>query len=94
MIRQYNTQRFRYREMGGKVRHVGTIECGEIFYYNGRKCQVTAFETREYCAARMVNGKWVNTRMAGGHIVQCRRLKDGKPFRLADHIVRYAIDGE
>jgi hypothetical protein len=98
MIRQYNPQRFRYQRITAGNRSVdakvGTIEVGTIVYLPAYgKCIVRAWHPREYCAARQDGrGRWRNTFMAGGHLATVERLSDRREIRLADHIIRHAID--
>lgn len=100
MLRQYNPQRFRYQEIGGRVRHVGTIPVGTIFRSTNemrldlgeRKLMVEAWLPREIGAGRRRNGRYENTFAAGGHMAQVRDLSNGKRFTLADHFIRFCVD--
>lgn len=99
MIRQYNPQRFRYHN----GRRVGTFEIGTIVYIQDRWHQfrkpicrnpwiVEAFVPRECCATRMVDGKYINTFVRGGHLVRVRSLRDGRVQYVADHYILAALD--
>jgi len=55
---------------------------------------VEAWQTREYCAARRdSSGRWINSRMAGGHLASVRCLRTGARRVVADWLLRYSLDG-
>ncbi len=89
MIRQYNPQRFRTAEIGGRIRNIGTVPIGTVAIVRGRKVQVEAWLPREYAAA--VGGRFVTKRIAGGHIAQVRDLATNRTGRLSD---AWLIDAE
>ena len=82
MIRQYNGQRHRRVEIGGRVRAVGTVRIGTIALIRGRKVRVEAWLPREYAAVE--RGRFVTRKIAGGHIAQVRDLATGRIGRLSD----------
>ena len=82
MIRQYNSQRHRTVEIGGRLRNIGTVPVGTILLLQGRKVQVEAWIPRAYAAVE--RGRCVTKRIAGGHIAQVRDLASGRIGRLSD----------
>ena len=82
MIRQYNSQRHRTVELGGRLRQVGTVPVGTIFLIQGRKLQVEAWLPRDYSAWE--RGRFVTKRIAGRHLAQVRELATGRTGHLSD----------
>ena len=82
MIRQYNSQRHRDVEIGGRIRQVGTVPIGTIVLIQGRKVQVVAWLPRDTSA--WDRGRFVTRRMAGGHLAQVRDLATGQIGQLSD----------
>jgi len=82
MIRQYNSQRHRQVEIGGRIRQVGTVPIGTIVLIQGRKLQVEAWLPRDYSAWE--RGRFVTKRIAGGHLAQVRDLATGRSGHLSD----------
>ena len=82
MLRQYNSQRHRRIELGGRIRAVGTVPVGTIVLIRGRKLQVEAWLPRDYTAVE--GGRFVTKRIAGGHLAQIRDLATGKTGHLSD----------
>lgn len=94
MIRQYNPQRFRYHN----GRKIGTIPVGTIAYiqdrlgsYDSPVCRnpwiVVAWIPREVGADAIVNGRYENRRMSGGHLAIVRSLRDGREQTVSDWIL-------
>ena len=82
MIRQYNSQRHRNVEIGGRVRQVGTVPIGTFVLIQGRKIRVEAWLPREYSAWE--RGRFITKKIAGGHIAQVRELATGRVGHLSD----------
>lgn len=82
MIRQYNSQRHRSVEIGGRIRNVGTIPVGTIVLLQNRKVQVEAWIPRDYTAVE--RGRFITKRIAGGHMAQVRDLATNRSARLSD----------
>ena len=82
MLRQYNAQRHRRIEIGGRIRQVGTVPVGAIALIHGRKVQVMAWLPRDYTAVE--RGRFVIKRIAGGHLAQVRDLATGQIGHLSD----------
>ena len=82
MLRQYNAQRHRRVEIGGRIRQVGTVPVGAIVLIQGRKVQVMAWLPRDYTAVE--RGRFVTKRIAGGHLAQVRDLATGRIGPLSD----------
>lgn len=82
MLRQYNPQRHRLIEIGGRIRAVGTVPVGTIVLIRGRKLQVEAWLPRDYSAWE--RGRFVTKRIAGGHLAQVRELATGRVGHLSD----------
>ena len=89
MLRQYNSQRHRRVEIGGRVRLVGTVPVGTIVLVKGRKLQVEAWLPRDYSAWE--RGRFVTKRIAGGHIAQVRELATGRVGHLSDAFLVDAV---
>ena len=92
MIRQYNPQRFRTLPDG---RRVGTIDIGTIFRLARNPREpfiVLAWLNRTYSAARRVNGRWIDTMMAGGHLAQIRSLRTGRVSLFSDCWILRVMD--
>ena len=89
MIRQYNSQRHRRVEIGGRMRQVGTVAVGTIVLIRGRKLQVEAWLPRDYSAWE--RGAIVTKRIAGGHIAQVRELATGRVGHLSDAFLVDAV---
>jgi len=89
MIRQYNSQRHRRVEIGGRMHRVGTVAVGTIVLIRGRKLQVEAWLPRDYSAWE--RGGFVNKRIAGGHIAQVRELATGRVGHLSDAFLVDAV---
>jgi hypothetical protein len=82
MIRQYDGQRHRLVEIGGRIRRVGTVPVGTIVRIRGRKLQVEAWIPRDYTAVE--RGRFVTRRIAGGHLARVRDLRTGRSANLSD----------
>ena len=80
MLRQYNCQRHRRVEIGGRIRAIGTVPDGTIV--RGRKLRVEAWLPREYAA--VVGGRLETRRIAGGHLALVRDLATGRIASLSD----------
>ncbi len=89
MIRQYNSQRHRRVEIGGRIRQVGTVPIGTIVLIQGRKLQVEAWLPRDYSAWE--RGRFVTKRIAGGHLAQVRDLATGRIAHLSDAFLVDAV---
>ena len=89
MIRQYNSQRHRRVEIGGRMRQVGTVSVGTIVLIRGRKLQVEAWLPRDYSAWE--RGGFVTKRIAGGHIAQVREMATGRVGHLSDAFLVDAV---
>jgi hypothetical protein len=100
MIRQYGAQRHRLDARG---RAVGTMPAGTVVRLDqGRRpwnryadtVIVEGWIPRDYTQLRLVDGRrWhVTVRVAGGHLAVVRSLRNGRRFRIADHILLAALD--
>ncbi|SFH28042.1 hypothetical protein SAMN04488020_10989 [Palleronia marisminoris] len=89
MIRQYNSQRHRRVEIGGRMRQVGTVAVGTIVLIRGRKLRVEAWLPRDYSA--WARGAFVTKRIAGGHIAQVRELATGRVGHISDAFLVDAV---
>jgi hypothetical protein len=92
MLNQWRAPRGRFHP-SGKGGLVGTINVGTIARFSSGPWIVEAWLNRVYSAAYRVNGRWVDTIMVGGHLAQVRNLRTGERTRMADHILRAAVDG-
>jgi len=71
------------------VRPMG--RCGRVVRVN--PFVVESFDTRTYAAARRgEDGKWTDTRMARGHLVNLRSLRDGRSVKVSDWIVEASAE--
>ncbi len=99
MIRQYGAQRHR-RDARGRA--VGTVPAGTIIRLEqgrqpwtryGDTVIVEGWIPRDYTQLRLVGGRrlHVTVRIAGGHLAAVRSLRNGRRFKLADHILLAAL---
>jgi len=100
MIRQYHAQRFL---AGTSPRAIGTIPVGSILYIQDRPSRhtspsfrnpwiVEAFVPREVGAAKKVDGHYVSTFMAGGHLAVVRSLRTNERRLASDTYLLHASD--
>ena len=97
MLNQYNPQRYQLRHDGRKV---GTIPVGSIVYpqddWLNPVCRnpwiVEAWLNRNIGAATKTGEFYVDRCCVGGHLAQCRSLRDGRIKLIADHHLLNAID--
>ena len=93
MIRQYGPQRCRYETVQGRTLAVGVIPIGSIFRYQPPRAprpetyMVEAWMPRVY--SRGGRGGFVA--MRGGHMAQVRALATGRPARLSDAVIGFAL---
>lgn len=80
------------RKVGGRPKR-NPVEVGEIVHILPKSPEIVeAWHTRTYAAARRgPDGKWIDTRMVGGHLATLRNLRTGHRRTLADHWLRLAV---
>lgn len=72
----------RYRPTGYR-KHPYAAVYGDIYIIDG-------FENRDY--TKRVGNTHISVKITGGHLVVVRNIRTGQTKRVADHIIRHALD--